>query len=149
MAGSWFPRECSLQIFTITEEPDTRWPSHGVCSPVRGWHVTEWALVPGCLGGKIQGFDCAHAARHLLCLRPESPSLLISLLGPGIWKGSWACRAWRQALHGSRSWSSSTPILLPAPQQSKARNAKDSGPSSPEARGHLCPWGRVCRGHAC
>lgn len=51
--------------------------------PVRGW--IHWGG-PACAwmpDGKMQRFDCARAAGHLLCLRPESPSLLISP-GPGL-----------------------------------------------------------------
>lgn len=58
-------------------------------------------------------------------------------------------RACRQPSTAAGIYSRAPPILLPAPQQSIARNIKDTGPSCPEARGHFCPQQESAGGHVC
>lgn len=151
MGGSWFPHESSLQVFiTATEVQDTWWTSHRVCSQYKPSQCVARRSHTGapCIARMEKSRDvyCACTTGQLLCLWPESLSLLLSLSDQVFEKGPRACR---QPSTAAGIYSRAPPILLPAPQQSIARNIKDTGPSCPEARGHFCPQQESAGGHVC
>lgn len=116
------PQKCKIHGGPVTEFVHST-------SQASVWLADHTLGPPALPGWKNPEMFIVHVSLDSFCLRPESLSLLLSLLDQVFEKGPRACR---QPSTAAGIYSRAPPILLPAPQQSIARNIKDTGPSCPE-----------------